>query len=732
MKKIFYAVFLILISAVLVGCSVSGCLGVRKTVREISATYEQNEVIYEGENVNVVEERGVLTVQCLYTTGDSALITNEYALTGTLTAGTSVITVTYRGQYVCTFRVEVTEVGIREIRAEYEQQQKVFPHYEVSDLPDYGDLSVWAVYVDGSEELLDPEKAELSFRGTLEVGTSKVAVVYQDYIAFVNVEVSPVEITSIGATWEQSEAIYPYYDVANLESYGTLTVTAYYNDGTSEVLQGGYTLSGDFAQSGEVTVGYAGCTATVTTEVTSLAVVSVSATWRQSETIFPYYDVANLESYGTLTVTAKYNDGSEETVTGYTLQGDFSLSREVTVGYAGCTATVTVEVTAVVLTDIRASFEQTAEVLDTTPLEDLGDYGILTVWAIYNDGTSVMVQDYTLSGTLVAGECYPNVIYRGYIKQIKVYVTASVVETGIRATYTQEKALFAGECSLSDVSEAGVLLVELTYSDGTATAVTDYTLSGGNFTTAGTTQVTITYGGYRTTFSVTISPAVDHYAPLVAAGNYFGKNYDIEYTDGAVSNSISVNSGIAINWGTFTGFICTIPDGSSTYNSYYMYLCDMEEGYYNNYGFYWSGGEMPVVNVLFDQYDNHSSANTRLGNDTWMKQRFWLQQMCNSSNFSFIESKDGYSYYRTVTDNVLMHAAYGACYYVEMSDTYSGCYAIYKVSETNASDMSYEFYTADGTMYAICTYAGMGSNTLKLGYNYMYDYRANYVYLLKG
>jgi hypothetical protein len=120
-----------------------------------------------------------------------------------------------------------------------------------------------------------------------------------------------------------------------------LTVTAHYDDGTSEEVTT-YTLSGTISENpSAVTVHYSGKTALISVPVLTLA--SISAVYTQSRTV---YDTDTLDSLRSdLVVTAHYSNSSTATVTDYTLSGTLAKGTStVTVRYGGKTTTFTVAV----------------------------------------------------------------------------------------------------------------------------------------------------------------------------------------------------------------------------------------------------------------------------------------------------------------------------------------------------------------------------------------------------
>lgn len=180
------------------------------------------------------------------------------------------------------------------------------------------------------------------------------------------------------------------------------------------------------------------------------------------------------------------------------------------------------------LTGITATFQQGSTVVyDTASLDSLKP--MLSVVALYDDGSTAPVVGYTLSGTLTAGMSTITVTYQGKTDTFDVTVTHRVVSmTGIRATFTQ------GDHTVYDNDELNSLKPYLTviadYDDGSTETVTAYSLSG--TLTVGTSTITVGYSGFSTTFSVTVT---QHEAVLTSISAVFtqGDNaiYDTDSLD---------------------------------------------------------------------------------------------------------------------------------------------------------------------------------------------------------
>ena len=152
------------------------------------------------------------------------------------------------------------------------------------------------------------------------------------------------------------------------------------------------------------------------------------------------------------------------------------------------------------LDSISALFQPgTAVINDTMSLDDLKQY--LTVTAVYTDSSTeeLSSSDYSLSGSMTAGNQTITVSYGGKTTTFTVTVVEWLVS--ISAVFTQGSATIYDTDSLDTLKQ--YLTVTVNYADSTTETVTDYTLSG--TLTAGTSTVTVSYGGKTTTFDAVVT-----------------------------------------------------------------------------------------------------------------------------------------------------------------------------------------------------------------------------------
>lgn len=137
----------------------------------ISAVYTQSGTVYTTDTLDSLKTNLVVTAH--YTDSTTETVTT-YTLSGTLTEGTSVITVSYGGKTTA-FNVTVTAPAtLSSITAVYTQSGTVYDTDTLDSLK--SDLVVTAVYSDSTTQTVASTDYTLS--GTLTEGTSTITVSY--------------------------------------------------------------------------------------------------------------------------------------------------------------------------------------------------------------------------------------------------------------------------------------------------------------------------------------------------------------------------------------------------------------------------------------------------------------------------------------------------------------------------------------------------------------------------
>lgn len=345
------------------------------------------------------------------------------------------------------------------------------------------------------------------------------------------------QITRITATLKEKTRY-----IGDALTENDFTVTGYYDNGDSEVITGGYTVSPqsitELSFNATITYNTLKTTVPVTAQA-NLAQSWVINSYTPTKTVIYVDDDIKTSGYFTYTVT--FANGKTQTLTSWDniseinprVFTDTSTPVTAKIAYAGLESTQNYTITGIKAKPVATTLEATY-----TGSTAVGTEVTAANW------TYVVKDQYgnviTPGGTLVQS---PNsVILRegdntigltlmfsgGQVSTQKVIVgvAGAPTLTGLTATYTGG-AVAAGT-TLDQLNE----VVEATYSDGsTSTALTkgtDYTLSGA-LTPGQTNTITVTgngtYAGFTTTFSVTVETAST--SVTYAKMYIYPANYDV-------------------------------------------------------------------------------------------------------------------------------------------------------------------------------------------------------------
>lgn len=207
-----------------------------------------------------------------------------------------------------------------------------------------------------------------------------------------------------------------------------------------------------------------------------------------------------------MVVKATYKDGSNAEVNSYSVTpsvlDEVGDSVNLTVSYAEIEKTISVKVIDKVVTGISITTPPTKTVYLAG--ENFDPTGMV-VSEMYNDGSSVPVSGYTWS---------PD----GALGTDDVKVTVSYT-TAAEETYTAEQAISVREMTGIEITTAPTkteyangqpfdpagMVVSAVFDDGSKAAVSGYTWLPEGGLTVGTTEVTVSYGGFTAKQSVTVT-----------------------------------------------------------------------------------------------------------------------------------------------------------------------------------------------------------------------------------
>lgn len=249
------------------------------TLSYITAVYTQSGTVYTTDSLNSLKSDLVVTAH--YSDSTTSTVTN-YTLSGTLTAGTSVITVTYQGK-TTTFNVTVTATpSTYTITNNLTSVTNSNNATTITEGNSYSaTLTAASGYTINSVQITmgGVDVTGTSYSG----GTITIANVTGNIVITAVATQRQATLLSIDAVFTQGQAV--IYDDAALDSLKQyLVVTANWDDSTtSTVASSDYTLSGTLsAGTSTITASYGGKSDTFTVTVTSTAIVDTDVTMTSS------------------------------------------------------------------------------------------------------------------------------------------------------------------------------------------------------------------------------------------------------------------------------------------------------------------------------------------------------------------------------------------------------------------------------------------------------------------
>ena len=392
---------------------------------DLDVTFEQGDLVVLS-NTPLRTLADYLTVRVKYNNSEdwtelSYGGADGYTLSGSFGTAEADVQITvkysYNGAEVTdTITVHVTATSATGIEAELSAEVPVVyataAHANDAELKALveGCLTVRLVYNNGAVQNLSAASYTLSVDGEWAAGEVTVKVSYNTFETTFTLNVLEAEVTNIAAEWNET-AVYTNDTLDEVKS--ALTVTAYYNDGSSRDLESGeYTLresAGSLALGGTVTftVQYSDggvlMTCGVTVTVTVNLPTAVNAEAKGGVTLYPTSSAETVKN--ALTVTVTYTDGSQKEVTNFEL-GEYTLaagSVSIPVSYTerGERVETSVQdtVSEVTVGNISVSWKSGSQptVYTSASLDSLK--ALITVTGTGTDGSTDMgeIADYTLS-----------------------------------------------------------------------------------------------------------------------------------------------------------------------------------------------------------------------------------------------------------------------------------------------------------------------------------------------
>lgn len=233
----------------------------------ITAVYTQTGTVYDTDDVDDLKADLVVTAHYDNLTTETVAST-DYTLSGTLTEGTSTITVTYEGK-TTTFSVVVTHMpGTYTVTNTLTGAANSNSDATVTEYASYtGTITATSGYtLTGATVSITMDGVDITSTA-YNNGTISITSVTGNLV--ITVTAVAVTLSSISAVYTQSGTVYTTDSLDSLKS--DLVVTATYSDSsTATVASTDYTLSGTLTEgTSTITVSYGGKTTTFTVTVSA-------------------------------------------------------------------------------------------------------------------------------------------------------------------------------------------------------------------------------------------------------------------------------------------------------------------------------------------------------------------------------------------------------------------------------------------------------------------------------
>ena len=361
-------------------------------------------------------------------------------------------------------------------------------------------MVVKAYYDNGTSEVITDYTTAPT--GELATTDTKVTVTYTFAGVTKTVDqtitVNEKALSSIAITTPPKKTVYIEGNIFDRED---MVVTAYYNNGKSEVVTG-YTIapSGELATTDtKVTVSYtyAGVVKTADQPVTVNAkkLTSIAIT---TEPLKKAYIEGNVFNSTGMVVTAYYDNGTNKDVFGYSIAPAGTLSTtdtKVTVSYTYKDVTKTADQEIMVHAKSLARIEITTPPSRTAYVEgNTFNTAGMVVTAYYDNDTSAVVTGYSIdpAGALATSDVRVTVSYTyvGVTKTVEqpITVTPGTLSSIVVTSEPTKKVYIEGE-----TFDSSGMVVTAYYSNGIFETVTDYiTIPSGELATSDT-KVTVAY-----------------------------------------------------------------------------------------------------------------------------------------------------------------------------------------------------------------------------------------------
>ena len=321
-----------------------------------------------------------------------------------------------------------------------------------------------------------------------------------------------------------------YFVGENFDKTG-MVVKANYNDDTSKIITDYTITNGSNLTLNQqyVTISYEDKEVKQNINVIANTLESIVIDVMPNKTT--YYVGESFDSTG-MVIKAVYKNGASSEITGYQISGGTNLQQgeqTITISYDNKKVTLKVQVLANTVESLTIVNEPNKK---SYYVGENFDKSGMTVKAVYKNGTSKIITDYTVidGENLKEGQQYVTISYEGKevrqsIEVKKKTITLSSITIQTPPTKT---IYFVGE----NFDKTG-MVIKANYSDGTSKLITDYTVTDGTNLQEGQQNVTISYGGKQVQQSIEVKKktvtltSITIQTPPTKTKYFAGENFDV-------------------------------------------------------------------------------------------------------------------------------------------------------------------------------------------------------------
>ena len=321
-----------------------------------------------------------------------------------------------------------------------------------------------------------------------------------------------------------------YFVGENFDKTG-MVVKANYNDDTSKIITDYTITNGSNLTLNQqyVTISYEDKEVKQNINVIANTLESIVIDVMPNKTT--YYVGESFDSTG-MVIKAVYKNGASSEITGYQISGGTNLhqgEQTITISYDNKKVTLKVQVLANTVESLTIVNEPNKK---SYYVGENFDKSGMTVKAVYKNGTSKIVTDYTVidGENLKEGQQYVTISYEGKeVRQSIEVKTKTITLSSITIQTPPTKTIyFVGE----NFDKTG-MIIKANYSDGTSKLITDYTVTGGTNLQEGQQNVTISYDGKQVQQSIEVKKktvtltSITIQTPPTKTKYFAGENFDV-------------------------------------------------------------------------------------------------------------------------------------------------------------------------------------------------------------